>query len=111
MANFNKVILMGNLTRDVELRHTQGGMAIAKFGMAVNRKSSTRDGEQRESTCFVDLTAFGKQAELLNQYVRKGSPLFIDGRLEYSTWESQDGGKRSKLAQGAHLGALLDCLV
>lgn len=97
MANFNKVILMGNLTRDIELRHTQSGMAIAKFGMAINRRSSTQSGEQRESTCFVDLTAFGKQAELLNQYVRKGSPLFIDGRLEYSTWESQDGGKRSKL--------------
>ena len=97
MANFNKVILMGNLTRDIELRHTQSGMAIAKFGMAINRRSSTQSGEQRETTCFVDLTAFGKQAELLNQYVRKGSPLFIDGRLEYSTWESQEGGKRSKL--------------
>ena len=70
MANFNKVILMGNLTRDIELRHTQGGMAIAKFGMAVNRRTSSKDGEQRESTCFVDLTAFGKSAELLNQYVR-----------------------------------------
>ena len=97
MANFNKVILMGNLTRDVELRHTQGGMAIAKFGMAVNRRTTSQSGEQRESTCFVDLTAFGKTAELLNQYVRKGSPLFVEGRLEYSTWESQDGGKRSKL--------------
>ena len=97
MANFNKVILMGNLTRDIELRHTQGGMAIAKFGMAVNRRSSTKDGEQREATCFGDMTAFGKSAELLNQYVRKGSPLFIEGRLEFSTWESQDGGKRSKL--------------
>ena len=97
VANFNKVILMGNLTRDIELRHTQGGMAIAKFGMAINRRSSTKDGEQRESTCFVDMTAFGKSAELLNQYVRKGSPLFVEGRLEYSTWESQDGGKRNKL--------------
>ena len=97
VANFNKVILMGNLTRDIELRHTQGGMAIAKFGMAINRKTSSQSGEQRESTCFVDLTAFGKSAELLNQYVKKGSPLFVDGRLEYSTWESQDGGKRSKL--------------
>ena len=97
MANFNKVILMGNLTRDIELRHTQAGMAIAKFGMAINRKSSSQSGEQRETTCFVDLTAFGKSAELLNQYVKKGSPLFVDGRLDYSTWESQDGGKRSKL--------------
>ncbi|MEC7724403.1 MAG: single-stranded DNA-binding protein [Planctomycetota bacterium] len=97
MANFNKVILMGNLTRDIELRHTQGGMAIAKFGMAINRRTSSKDGEQRESTCFVDMTAFGKSAELLNQYVSKGSPLFVEGRLEFSTWESQEGGKRSKL--------------
>jgi single-strand DNA-binding protein len=96
MANFNKVILMGNLTRDVELRHTQGGMAIAKLGMAINRKW-TQNGEQKESTCFVDLTAFGRQAEVLGQYVGKGSPLFVEGRLEYSTWESQEGGKRSKL--------------
>ena len=96
MANFNKVILLGNLTRDVELRHTQNGMALAKFGMAINRKWS-QNGEQKESTCFVDLTAWGKQAELLSQYVKKGSQLFIEGRLEYSTWESQEGGKRSKL--------------
>ena len=97
MANFNKVILMGNLTRDVELRHTQSGMALGKFGMAINRKWS-QNGEQKETTCFVDLTAWGKAAELLNQYVKKGSPLFVEGRLEYSTWESQeDGKKRSKL--------------
>lgn len=96
MGNFNKVILMGNLTRDVELRHTQSGMALAKFGMAINRKWS-QNGEQKESTCFVDLTAWGRQAELLSQYVRKGSQLFVEGRLEYSTWEAQEGGKRSKL--------------
>ena len=97
MANFNKVILLGNLTRDIELRTSQGGMAIAKFGMAINRKWS-QNGEQKESTCFVDLTAFGRQAEVLNQYVKKGSQLFIEGRLEYSTWEAKDGGgKRSKL--------------
>ena len=97
MANFNKVILLGNLTRDVELRHTQNGMALAKFGMAINRKWS-QNGEQKESTCFVDLTAWGRQAEVLSQYVRKGSQLFVEGRLEYSTWENQeDGKKRSKL--------------
>lgn len=96
MANFNKVILMGNLTRDVELRTTQGGTALAKFGMAINRKY-TVNGESKEETCFVDLTAWGKQAELLNQYVRKGSQLMVEGRLQYSTWESQEGGKRSKL--------------
>jgi single-strand DNA-binding protein len=96
MANFNKVILIGNLTRDVEMRHTQGGTAVAKVGMAINR-TWTQNGEKKESTCFVDLTAFGRQAEVLSQYVQKGSPLFVEGRLEYSTWESQEGGKRSKL--------------
>ena len=96
MANFNKVILMGNLTRDVEMRTTQGGMQIAKLGMAINRKW-TQNGEQKESTCFVDLTAFGRTAEVLSQYVGKGSPLFVEGRLEYSTWEGQDGQKKNKL--------------
>lgn len=95
MANFNQVILLGNLTRDIELRNTQSGMALAKFGMAVNRKW-TQNGEQKESTCFVDLTAWGRQAEVLAQYVKKGSQLFVQGRLEYSTWEAE-GGKRSKL--------------
>ena len=98
MANFNKVILLGNLTRDVEVRFSQSGLAIGKFGMAVNRQSTTKEGEKRESTCFVDLTAFGRLAEVLQQYVGKGSPLFVEGRLEYSTWEAKDGGgKRSKL--------------
>lgn len=93
MANYNRVILAGNLTRDIELRRTQGGMAVAKFGLAVNRKS-----KKEETTCFVDCTAFDKSAELLQQYVRKGSPLFVEGRLEFSTWEAKDGGgKRSKL--------------
>ncbi len=97
MANFNKVFLMGNLTRDVELRYTQGGTALAKFGMAINRKF-TQQGESKEETCFVDLTAWGRQAEVINQYTSKGAPLFVEGRLEYSTWDAQDGSKRSKLA-------------
>ena len=98
MANFNKVMLLGNLTRDIEVRFSQNELAIGKFGMAVNRQTTSRDGEKRESTCFVDLTAFGRQAEVLQQYVGKGSPLFVEGRLEYSTWEAKDGGgKRSKL--------------
>ncbi|MBK8098262.1 MAG: single-stranded DNA-binding protein [Planctomycetes bacterium] len=95
MANFNKVMLMGNLTRDVEMRYTQGGTAYAKLGMAINRKW-TQNGEQKESTCFVDMTAWGKQAELLSQYVGKGSPLFVEGRLEYSAWETE-GVKKNKL--------------
>ena len=99
MANFNKVLLMGNLTRDVEMRSTQDGTAIAKFGMAVNRKFKQQNGEMKEDTCFVDLTAWGRQAEIINQYTSKGNPLFVEGRLEFSTWEAQDGsGKRSKLA-------------
>jgi single-strand DNA-binding protein len=95
VANFNKVILLGNLTRDIELRHTQGGQALAKFGMATNRKY-TVNGESKEETCFVDLTAWGRQAEVLSQYVKKGSQLFVEGRLQYSTWE-KDGVKKSKL--------------
>ena len=96
MANFNKVILLGNLTRDPEIRYTQGGMAVAKLGLAVNRRYSV-NGEQKESTCFVDLTAFGRQAEVINEYCKKGRPLFVEGRLEFSQWEGQDGSKRSKL--------------
>ena len=97
MANFNKVILLGNLTRDVEMRYTQSGTAVGKFGVATNRKY-TVNGEQKESTCFVDCTAWGRQAEVLNQYAGKGSQVLIDGRLEFSTWEAKDGGgKRSKL--------------
>lgn len=98
MANFNKVLLMGNLTRDVELRSTQGGLAIAKFGMAVNRKYKTKDGDSREETCFVDLTAWGRQAEVLNEFCSKGHPLFVEGRLEYSSWENNEGEKRHKLS-------------
>lgn len=93
MANFNKVILAGNLTRDPELRFTQSGLAIAKFGLAVNRKT-----KEREETCFVDCTAFGRTAEAIEQYLKKGSPLHVEGRLSYSTWEDRNGGgKRSKL--------------
>ncbi len=98
MANLNKVFLIGNLTRDIELRSTQSGTQIAKFGMAINRRWRGQDGSQQESTCFVDLTAFGRQAETLGKYVRRGSPLFVEGRLEYSTWQGQDGTKRSKLS-------------
>lgn len=93
MPNYNKVILMGNVTRDPELRSTQGGMKILKLGLAINRKQK----DKPDSTCFVDLTAFGKSAEVLEQYVQKGDPLLVDGRLDFSTWETDDGKKRSKL--------------
>lgn len=92
MSNFNRVILLGNLTRDIETRTTQGGTVVGKFGLAVNRKS-----KERETTCFVDCTAFGQSAEILAKYVGKGSPLFVEGRLEYSQWEDGDGNRRNKL--------------
>ena len=98
MANFNKVILMGNLTRDPELRYTPKGTAIARLGVAVNRRWTSEGGEQREETTFVDVDAFGKQAETLGQYMKKGRPIFIEGRLRLDSWEDkQTGQKRSKL--------------
>lgn len=96
-GSFNKVFLMGNLTRDVELRHAQGSNnAIAKFGLAVNRRYRTADGEQREEVTFVDCDAFGRTAEVINQYLRKGRPVFIEGHLRLDSWE-KDGQKMSKL--------------
>lgn len=97
MASFNKVILMGNLTRDPELRVTANGNSICKLGLAVNRVYSTKDGERREETTYVDVDAFGKQAEVINKYMRRGSPIFVEGRLKLDQWESE-GQKRSKLS-------------
>ena len=97
MASFNKVILMGNLTRDPEMRVTPNGVSICKLGLAINRVYSTKDGEPREETTFVDVDAFGKQAEVLSKYLRKGRPLMLEGRLRLDQWES-DGQKRSKLS-------------
>jgi single-strand DNA-binding protein len=98
MANFNKVLLMGNLTRDPDVRTTPSGMKIAKFGLAVNRRYRTRDDETREETTYVDIDAFGNQADIIDRYCRKGSPLFVEGRLRLDQWETKDGDKRSKLA-------------
>jgi single-strand DNA-binding protein len=98
MASFNKVILIGNLTRDPELRYTPKGMAIAKIGLAVNRTWRTEAGESKEEVTFVDVDAFGRQAETLAQYMKKGSPLMIEGRLKLDQWDDkQSGQKRSKL--------------
>ncbi|MGC6423686.1 MAG: single-stranded DNA-binding protein [Lentimonas sp.] len=97
MASFNKVILMGNLTRDPETRVTANGLTICKLGLAVSRAFSTKDGERREETTFVDIDAFGKQAEVITKYMRKGKPIMIEGRLKLDQWEGQDGQKRSKL--------------
>jgi single-strand DNA-binding protein len=97
MANYNRVILMGNLTRDPELRYTSGGSAVANFGIAVNRTWSGQDGVRREETTFVDCEAWTKQAELIGEYMKKGRLIFVEGRLKLDQWESQDGQKRSKL--------------
>ena len=98
MANFNKVYLMGNLTRDPEVRTTPSGMKIAKLGLAVNRRyRSSRDEEIKEETTFVDIDAFGNQAEVIERYCHKGSPLFVEGRLRLDQWESNTGEKRSRL--------------
>jgi len=95
MASFNKVLLMGNLTRDPELRYTSGGAAVASFGLAVNRKYKAGD-QWKEEVCFVDITVWAKQGENCAEYLSKGSPVFIEGRLNYQAWES-DGQKRNKL--------------
>jgi len=96
MASVNKVFLMGNLTRDPEIRYTPGGSAIASFGLAVNRKY--RQGEElKEEVCFVDINVFGKQAEACSTYLHKGSRIFIEGTLRFRSWETEDGQKRNKL--------------
>lgn len=98
MANLNKVILIGNLTRDPELRVTPGGLSICKFGLAVNRNFTDKEGNKREETTFVDIDSFGKQAETLSKYMSKGSPLLVEGRLKLDQWEDKKSGeKRNKL--------------
>ncbi len=96
MASFNKVFLMGNLTRDPQLSYLPSQTPVVDFGLAVNRRWTDKDGGQRESVCFVDCRAFGKQAENINKYMSKGKPLFIEGRLDFDQWTAQDGSKRSK---------------
>jgi len=98
MANLNKVMLIGNLTRDPELRQTPKGTAVAQFGLAVNRNFRGEDGQSREETTFVDIEAWGKQAETISRYLSKGRPVFVEGRLKFDQWEDKNGGgKRSKL--------------
>ena len=98
MASFNNVILMGNLTRDPEMRYTPSGTAIAKLGLAVNRVWRDTEGQQKEETTFVDVDAFGKQAETLGQYMQKGRPILIEGRLKLDQWEDKNTGQnRSRL--------------
>jgi len=98
MANVNKVILIGNLTRDPQLKYLPSQTAVAEFGLAVNRKFKTSAGEDKEEVCFVDCTAWGRTGEVINQYCRKGKQIYIEGRLKLDQWEDkQGGGKRSKL--------------
>jgi single-strand DNA-binding protein len=90
MASFNKVILLGNLTRDPELRYTPKGTAVARIGLAVNRTWRSETGEKKEEVAFVDVEAFGQQAETLANYVKKGRPLLVEGRLKLDTWEDKN---------------------
>jgi single-strand DNA-binding protein len=96
-GNFNKVFLMGNLTRDVEVRQLPSGGSVANIGLAVNRRFKTQDGQAREETTFVDCEAWGRTAEIMAQYLAKGRPVFIEGRLRLDQWQDKDGGNRSKL--------------
>src|SRR5687767_13459421 len=99
MASFNKVMLMGNLTRDPQVKHLPSNTVVADFGLACNRRYKTAAGEDKEETAFVDCSAFGRQAEVIAQHCQKGKPLFVEGRLKYDTWDDKMGaGKRSKLS-------------
>jgi len=97
MANYNRVILIGNLTRDPQLRYTPSQQPVCSFGLAINRRWKGADGQQHEEVCFVDCTAWGRNAENIQKYVTKGRPLFVEGYLTYRSWDGPDGKKRSKL--------------
>src|SRR5947199_8909762 len=97
MANYNRIILVGNLTRDPQLRFLPSQMAVVDFGLAVNHRFKTKTGEDREEVCFIDCSCFGKGGEIINQYCKKGRPLLVEGRLKLDTWDDkQTGQKRSK---------------
>jgi single-strand DNA-binding protein len=97
MANFNRCILAGNLTRDVELKSTPSGTSVTEIGLAINERRKTKEGEYVDETTFVDITLWGRTAEVAAEYLSKGSPVLIEGRLKLDTWETDDGQKRSKL--------------
>jgi len=97
MANFNKVILVGNLTRDPQLSYLPSQTAVVDFGLATNRQWKGQDGQMKQDTCFVDCRSFGKPAETINKYCKKGRPLMVEGRLTFDSWTGKDGVKRSKL--------------
>ena len=97
MANFNRVIVAGNLTRDPQLSYTPSNTPVCEFGMAINRKWRDPDGNTKEEVCFVDVTSYGRQAEVINQYLGKGKPILVEGRLRYSKWTNKEGQNRSRL--------------
>ena len=97
MASFNKVILMGNLTRDPQLSYLPSNTAVVEFSIATSRTFKKQDGSQGEEVCFTDCQMFGKRAEVVNKYFKKGNPIFVEGRLKLDQWQAQDGSKRSKL--------------
>ena len=96
MAGYNRVIMVGNLTRDPELRHLDSGTAVAKLGLASNRSYTTQDGERREEVCFIDVDVWGRQAENCSQYLSRGSQVLVEGRLQLNQWETETGEKRSR---------------
>ena len=97
MASFNKVMLMGNLTRDPQLSYLPSNTAVVEFSVATSRTFKKQDGSQGEEVCFTDCNMFGKRAEVINKYLHKGDPIFVEGRLKLDQWQAQDGSKRSKL--------------
>ena len=97
MAFLNKVMLIGNLTRDPELRYTPSGQAVAQFGLAINRQFKGSDGQSRDETCFVECEAWARRAEVICQYLSKGRSVFVEGRLKYDSWEDQSGQRRSRI--------------
>jgi len=97
MPNFNKVIIMGNLTKDPELRYTAGGVAVCNIRLAVNRTYQDRGGNKKEDVCFLTVVAWNKQAEAVSEHIKKGDPLFVEGRLQSRTWETDDKQKKSIL--------------
>jgi len=104
---YNKVVLVGNLTRDIELRYSQAGLAIAKTAIATSRKF-TSNGEKKEEVMFIDLTFFGRSGEVANQYLRKGSKILVEGRIQFDQWVDQNGGKRSKHGIAVETMQMLD---
>ena len=97
MANFNKIILVGNLTRDPELRYIPSGQAVTTLGLAINTTYTSKTGEKKEEVCFVNVIVWGKQAESCSEYLSKGRPILVEGRLRSRSWEAQDGTKRSTI--------------